>query len=405
MPRQIVDAELFGVTESSFTLSFDVLEAGTAESVDCDARVVVAGERYDVAPTRGTRLVRIEGLPAASRLSVEIHAAHAEPPEPDAFFDGTVTTLPDTDAAQVASFATLNDVHFGEELFGGTLDPDGNALDDGAAAVRARDTEIPYWRFMNEDAVADINRADVDCTFIKGDIADRGLRWQFEAAVETWAGFERPWHAFLGNHDYYGQELGEEVDGYEVLGQPRAPRALDMGGWRILLLETPEPGHHHGVFDDARLAWLSDQLAETRETATPTLLMTHHQPVPPGRENGFVNRIGMLPEHSVRVFDLLARHPQVAATLIGHTHRNRVRHYPECPHVPFIEVHCAKDYPGGWAHYRLFDDGHFRQEARRTGSSRALEHAGRCRDFFDGGYRRFALGSLGERSYHSPVRA
>ena len=61
----------------------------------------------------------------------------------------------------------------------------------------------------------------------------------------------------------------------------------------------------------------------------------------------------------------------------------------------------AKDYPGGWAHYRLFDDGHFRQEARRTASARALEHAARCREFFDGGYRRFALGSLGERSFSS----
>jgi hypothetical protein len=133
--------------------------------------------------------------------------------------------------------------------------------------------------------------------------------------------------------------------------------------------------------------------------------MMHHQPVPPGREHGFVNRIGMLPEHSTRVFDLLAAHPQVAGMLIGHTHRNRIRRYEQCPHVPFIEVHCAKDYPGGWAHYRLFDDGHFRQEARRTNSARALEHASRCREFFDGGYRRFALGSLGERSFISGLPA
>ncbi len=403
MTRQIRDVELFGVTESSFTLSFDVREGG--ETIDSEARIIVAGERHRVPATRGTRLVRIEGLPADTTLSVAVEAQGAEPAPPDAFFEGRVMTWREPGAKQVASFATLNDVHFGEERFGGMFDPDGDALDDGSPAVRASDTEIPYWRFMNEDAVADINRCDIDCTFIKGDIADRGLRWQFEAAAETWAAFDRPWHAFLGNHDYYGKALGEDVDGYALLQQPPAPRALELGNWRILLLETPEPGAHHGVFDDARLAWLREQLEETRELARPTLLMMHHQPVPPGREHGFVNRIGMLPEHSTRVFDLLAAHPQVAGMLIGHTHRNRIRRYAQCPHVPFIEVHCAKDYPGGWAHYRLFDDGHFRQEARRTNSARALEHASRCREFFDGGYRRFALGSLGERSFVSGLPA
>ena len=399
MSLSIQGAELFGVTESSLTLSFDIHEGGA--SVDSPANVIVGGETHAVPGAKGTRLVRIGGLPAGTTLPLTIEAQGAEPPEPDVYFDRSVTTLQATQAAQVASFATLNDVHFGEELFGGVLNPDGGPIDDGTPAVRASDTEVPYWRFMNEDAVEDINRADIDCTFIKGDIADRGLRWQFEAAKETWARFDKPWHAFLGNHDYYGAALGEEVDGYALLDQPPAQRALDLGGWRILLLETPEPGHHHGVFDDAHLAWLAERLDETREESTPTLLMTHHQPVPPGREKGFVNRIGMLPEHSVRIFDLLSRHPQVAGVLIGHTHRNRIRTYPECPHVPFIEVHCAKDYPGGWAHYRLFDDGHFRQEVRRTPSTRALEHSAKCRDFFDGGYRRFALGSLGERSYTS----
>ncbi|MBW2280799.1 MAG: metallophosphoesterase [Deltaproteobacteria bacterium] len=399
MALKIRDAEIFGVTESSLTLSFSICDGDTP--VDAEARVVVSGETYAVPGTAGTRMVRIDGLPSGTELTVEIDSPGAEGPEPDAFFDGRVTTLAKTDARQVASFATLNDVHFGEEMFGGVLDPDGAPLDDGTPCVRARDTEVPYWRFMNEDAVEDINSAGVDCTFIKGDIADRGLQWQFEAAAETFGRLDDPWHAFLGNHDYYGRQMGEEADGYALLGQPPAPRAVDLGGWRVLMLETPEPGEHHGVFDDARLAWLSEQLDETHEDATPTLLMTHHQPVPPGREGGFVNRIGMLPAHSVRVFDLLSRHPQVAAMLIGHTHRNRIRRYPECPHVPFVEIHCTKDYPGGWAHYRLFEDGHFRQEARRTSTARALEHSGACRDFFDGGYRRFSLGSLGERSFSS----
>jgi hypothetical protein len=67
--------------------------------------------------------------------------------------------------------------------------------------------------------------------------------------------------------------------------------------------------------------------------------------------------------------------------------------------VQFVEVNCTKDYPGGWAHYRLFEDGSFRQEVRRTASPRALEHSTRCRDMFGGRYRHFALGSLEARSF------
>ena len=399
MTLRIVDPELFGVTESSLTLSFRVEDA--QGPVDAEAVVVVAGERHAVAGIAGTRMLRVEDLPAGTDLAVAIEVAGAAAPEPGPYFEGRVTTLTATEASQVASFATLNDVHVGEPLFGGALDPDGPATDDGTPAVRATDSDVPYWQFMNEDAVTDINRHDVDCTIIKGDIADRGLAWQFDAAASTFAGFSKPWHAFLGNHDHYGLNVGEEVDGYALLGQPAAPRALELGGWKVLLLDTTEPGEHHGIFPDERLAWLAERLEDTRESATPTLLMTHHQPVPPGRDKGMVNRIGLNPAHSVRIFDLLEQHPQVRAMLIGHTHRNRTRIYSQCPHVPFIEINCTKDYPGGWAHYRLFEDGHFRQEVRRTPSERALAHSTLCSSFFDGGYRRFSLGSLSERSFIS----
>ena len=85
--------------------------------------------------------------------------------------------------------------------------------------------------------------------------------------------------------------------------------------------------------------------------------------------------------------------------LIGHTHRNRVRRYRASGRVPFMEVNCSKDHPGGYGHYRVYDDGSFRQEVRRTASERALAHSTRCRDFFRGGYQRFAIGPLSARCF------
>ncbi len=385
-----------GVTETSATLAFEV--AG-----DADVHVRIDGEvRATSAGPAGPRQVRVEGLEPGRECALALesggHAAAHDHWLPERF-----RTLPAAAAECAASFATLNDLHFGETHFGGEF-RDGEIVDvPGAPIARESDGDVPYWRLMNEDAIAEINRARVDCAVIKGDIADRGRPEQFAAARAAFERFEAPWHAFLGNHDHYAQLEGEPVDGCALLGQPEAPRALDLGGWRLLLVDTVEPGHHHGVLDEDRLGWIARALGETREARTPTLLVMHHQPVPPEHASTYPNTIGIRSEHSVGFYALLGRHPQVRGVLIGHTHRNRVHTHSDSGAVPFVEVNCTKDYPGGWAHYRLYADGSFRQEVRRTGSARALAHSSRCRDFFRGMYRVFALGTLAERSFAAPA--
>jgi 3',5'-cyclic AMP phosphodiesterase CpdA len=400
MTLRIADPELFAVTADSLTVSFVV--ADDAGPTDAPARVLLNGvPQATSAGSAGTRLVRLDGLRSESEYALAIETEGGVRSTPDKYLPERVRTLDAPRGKCVARFATLNDLHFGEARFGGTLTAEkeyGEAA-PGFPAVRETDGDVPYWQLMNEDAVADINAAGVDAVVIKGDIADRGLRAQFHVAARTFAGFDAPWHAFLGNHDFYGVHVGEEVDGYALLGQPPAPRAFDLGGWRMVLLDTVEPGDHHGVFPEERLRWLADELAGSRERAQPTLLLTHHQPVPPAHASSYPNSIGIIPEHSLRIFDLLARNPQVQGVLIGHTHRNRVRRYAESGAMPFVEVNCVKDYPGGYAVYELYDDGTFRQEVRRTASDRALAHSTRCRDFFKGGYRDFALGTLADRCW------
>lgn len=399
MTLLIRDPELFGLTATSLTLAFRVEdERGPVEAA---ARIRLNGELRAVSEGVGTRLVRIGALEPDTAYRIAIEVAGAAPVAADRYLPAEARTLPAPGAARTATFATLNDLHFGEPRFGGRLTADHEYGDEepGFPLIRSEDTEVPYWRIMNEDAVAEINVAGVDAVVIKGDIADRGLPQQFAWARETFAHLRAPHHAFLGNHDYYGRHEGHEVDGYALLGQPPSPRVLELGGWRLVLLETAEPGDHHGVFGADRLGWLGEALAETREPGTPTLLLMHHQPVPPEHRDSYPNTIGMLPEHSLRFFDLIGANPQVKGVLIGHTHRNRVRRYRASGRVPFVEVHCTKDYPGGWAHYELFEDGSFRQEVRRTASARALAHSSRCRECFRGFYRDFALGSLEERSF------
>jgi predicted phosphodiesterase len=400
MPLRVRDPELFGVTESSVTLSFRVEDG--AGAVDAPARVRIGGELRAVSEgPAGTRHLRIEGLVPGTRYDLALEVPNGEPVERTPFFPESFETHPATPGPEVASFATLNDLHFGEPRFGGMLNEEMEWGGDHPdwPSVHETDGPVPYWKLMNEDAVAEINASGADFTVIKGDIADRGRTEQFHAARECFAKLDRPWHAFLGNHDHYALLEGQRVDGYALLDQPRAPRWLDVAGWRLVLLDTVRPGEHHGELPEERLAWLAGALEETRESRIPTLLFMHHHPVPPEFRDQYPNSIGIVPEHSLRLFDLLGRHPEVRGVLIGHTHRNRVRRYRASGPTPYAEVNCTKDYPGGWGHYRLFEDGSFRQEVRRTSSERALAHSTRCASFFKGGYRIFALGPLAQQSF------
>src|SRR5690606_25686362 len=62
MRLHLRDPELFGVTADSLTVSFRV--ADDAGPVDAPVRVLVDGEVRAVSEGGGTRVVRIEGLPA-----------------------------------------------------------------------------------------------------------------------------------------------------------------------------------------------------------------------------------------------------------------------------------------------------------------------------------------------------
>jgi hypothetical protein len=396
--RSIAHAKLFGVTESSITLCFSVEERG--RSIDAEARVRIDGDVRAVSSGAGTRLVRVEGLEAGTEYEIAIESGDARAEE-GRYLPRRARTLPAPTAAEVASFATLNDLHFGESRIGGVLSGDheyGEAA-PGFPVVADEDYELPYAEFMNADAIAEINRLGVDCTIIKGDIADRGLPEQFATAARTFAAFEKPHHAFLGNHDYLQHREGDPVDGYAILGAPPAPRSIDLAGWRLILVDTVHPGEHFGVFPEERRDWLAQALDESRREGRPSLVLSHHQPVPPEHRGSYPNTIGVHPDDSLALFDLLAKAPHVKAMLIGHTHRNRIRRYPQTGVLPFVEVQNPKDYPGGFAHYRLFEDGSFRQEVRRTPSERALAHSTRCRSLFQGGYQHFVLGTLSERSY------
>jgi 3',5'-cyclic-AMP phosphodiesterase len=154
-----------------------------------------------------------------------------------------------------------------------------------------------------------------DAIVFTGDLTDlgepdayRALRVMIEPVAER-LGSPVIWVA--GNHDER-PALRRDLLDVEPSEEP-VTGVWDLGGLRLVALDTTVPGWHHGDLDDAQLAWLRDVLA----TPSPlgTILAMHHPP---------------LPSH-VPLFDILELRDQgrlaevlagsdVRAILAGHLH-------------------------------------------------------------------------------------
>ena len=120
----------------------------------------------------------------------------------------------------------------------------------------------------------------VSAIVFTGDLADLGepdAYRRLRAIVEQAAGrigTRVIW--VMGNHDERAR-FQEELFDEPANGRPQ-DRVTDLGGLRIIALDTTVPGYHHGDITDGQLTWLEEQLS----TAAPlgTVLALHHPPIP-----------------------------------------------------------------------------------------------------------------------------
>ncbi|QKJ19839.1 phosphodiesterase [Microbacterium hominis] len=119
-----------------------------------------------------------------------------------------------------------------------------------------------------------------DAIIFTGDLTDLGEPEAYRAlraAVDPVAsrlGAPVVWVA--GNHDER-PAMREALLGAEPTQQP-VTAVHDLGGLRLIALDTTVPGWHHGDLDDDQLAWLRGILAEPAPLGT--LLALHHPPLP-----------------------------------------------------------------------------------------------------------------------------
>jgi predicted phosphodiesterase len=291
-----------------------------------------------------------------------------------------VRTLPRPGGERLATVATVNDVHFGEEECGVM-----EGFETGPI-LRADPGEPPYPEVMNRAAVAEIAAVAPDVIVAKGDLTSKGTRAEYQQFLECYGPVfgERLVHV-RGNHDaYYGETFAD-----------RAPLEVELPGVRLAVIDTTIPLQTTGQVSIEQLEWL-DELGARSDR--PVLVFGHHHVWSPESNTRHETYFGVNPDDSERLFEVFARRPALVAYFAGHTHRNRVRRFAATGDVPWVEVACVKDFPGTWAEYRVFEGG-ILQVHRRISSEPALAWTERTRAMYGGFYPTYAFGELGDRCF------
>jgi len=114
---------------------------------------------------------------------------------------------------------------------------------------------------------------------VTGDLADLGepaayarVKELVEPAAEA-IGAQVVW--VMGNHD---ERLAYSKELFGAATDASQDAVYDVGGLRIVSLDSSVPGYHHGELSAEQLAWLAEVLAAPAPHGT--LLALHHPPVP-----------------------------------------------------------------------------------------------------------------------------
>jgi Icc protein len=208
----------------------------------------------------------------------------------------------------------------------------------------------------------------VDLILATGDLSQDGSVESYQAFRQLSAQIAAPARWLPGNHDELPQmaEAAQQSDFLEPV--------IDIGQWRITLLDSAVPGSVPGYLQDAQLQLLAQALSEAPQRHH--LICLHHHPV--SIDCAWMEPIGL--RNPEALFAVLGRFPQVRAVLWGHIHQmfDQVREGVRLLASPSTCIQFAPgsedfqldDLPPGYRWLRLHDDGRL-----ETGISRVTGFA------------------------------
>jgi 3',5'-cyclic-AMP phosphodiesterase len=183
---------------------------------------------------------------------------------------------------------------------------------------------------------------DADFCILAGDLADLGETAAYQRLQSLIARLPIPVHITLGNHDdrptflsVFGQHYAAETG--------KVDKVIDVKGYRVIMLDSSEPGRVDGVLEQAQIDWLYQRLAEAKDR--PVIVVLHHNANALHIES---DTIRMLEPQGF--IDALKSHPDVRQVIAGHVHLTSTASWQGLPFTTLAGGHYsvgfAVDQPG-----------------------------------------------------------
>jgi 3',5'-cyclic AMP phosphodiesterase CpdA len=151
-----------------------------------------------------------------------------------------------------------------------------------------------------------------------GDLVDRGEPEEYAELKKILDEVELPVYLGLGNHDSRAP-FRSAFPSAAVDANGFVQFAVDLGGVRVVMLDTLDEGKSDGAFCEKRAQWLSTTLGQAAHT--PTIVALHHPPIASG-----IRWMDPDPnsEWIARLKKTLLGRKQVLTAISGHVHRTFV---------------------------------------------------------------------------------
>lgn len=161
---------------------------------------------------------------------------------------------------------------------------------------------VPWRQF--QQVLSAVATEQPDIVIFTGDISQDESAASYALAVQAMNALPCPWYWLPGNHDQLALMTAEHPLVDEV----------DLGTWRLLLLNTQVEGQPYGELGVEQLANLAEQLENDER---PTLIAMHHPPVDVGA--AWMDAIGLQDREAF--WELLSNYSHVKIIVFGHVHQ------------------------------------------------------------------------------------
>lgn len=153
---------------------------------------------------------------------------------------------------------------------------------------------------------------NVDFCVLAGDLADLGQPAAYRRLKAIVDRIAIPVHLTLGNHDDREAFIATFGETY-IAETGKVDKVIDIKGYRIILLDSSEPGRVDGVLTSHQISWLKARLAEALDR--PVIVIVHHNANALHIESDDIRM-----SDAQDFLDALRTHPDIRQVIAGHVH-------------------------------------------------------------------------------------